>query len=146
MSEACRLCGAVPLEGRSCEEIYHEFLALEFVDPGYGRVHFVTVACYMIQHEGYSDEMYLWIESALRNYVERGYTVQMILADAARGPGRSKGVRRPADARPLPKVAWSMTIADVAAHMHDAESYCQLIEQWGQKTLSEMGPLLLNKQ
>lgn len=31
----------------------------------------------------------------------------------------------------LPKVAWSMTIADVAAQMHDAESYCKLIEQWG---------------
>jgi hypothetical protein len=43
----------------------------------------------------------------------------------------------------LPKVAWTMTIADVAAQMHDAESCCKLIEQWGRTTLKEMGPLVL---
>jgi len=52
------------------------------------------------------------------------------------------GIRRPADAPPLPKVAWSLTIADVAARMHDADSYCRLIEEWGRVTLKEMGPLV----
>ncbi|QYR19267.1 hypothetical protein KZ483_15075 [Paenibacillus sp. sptzw28] len=28
-------------------------LALEFSDPGYGRVHFLTVACFIIQHNRY---------------------------------------------------------------------------------------------
>ncbi|WP_010275793.1 DUF5946 family protein [Paenibacillus senegalensis] len=144
MSEACPLCGAVSTEGKTCEEIYHEFLALEFTDPDYGRVHFLTVACYMIQHEGYSDESYVWVESALRKYLQEGWPISMIREDAARGPGRDKGVRRPADAPHLPKIAWSMTIADVAAQMHDAESYCRLIEQWGHAALKEMGPLVVN--
>jgi hypothetical protein len=60
----------------------------------------------------------------------------------ASGPGRTKGIIRPADARPLPKVAWSMTIADVAAQMHDADSYCRLIEKWAKTILQEMGPLI----
>lgn len=145
MSDICAKCSAVLPEGKTCESIFNEFLALEFTDPGYGRVHFLTVACYMVQHEGYSDEAYAWIRSALRNYLEEGHTTKMILQDAAQGPGRTKGVRRPADALPLPKVAWSMTIADVAEQMLDAESYGQLIEQWGRITLKEMGPLVLKK-
>jgi len=142
MPDTCALCGAVLPEGKTCEDIFGECLALEFTDPGYGRVHFLTVACYMIQHEGYSDELYVWAQSALRNYLEEGCATERIRRDAAQGPGRTKGIRRPADAPPLPKVAWSLTIADAAAGMHDADSYCRLIEQWGRATLKEMGPLV----
>jgi len=145
MSETCAKCGAALPEEKTCESIYGEFLALEFTDPGYGRVHFLTVACYMVQHEGYSDEAYVWMQSALRNYLEEGVTTELIRQDAAQGPGRTKGIRRRADAPPLPKMAWSMTIADVAAQMVDAESYCKLIEQWGHFTLKEMGPLVWRK-
>ncbi|PYI55535.1 DUF5946 family protein [Paenibacillus flagellatus] len=143
MSDTCAKCGADLPEEKTCESIFGELMALEFTDPGYGKVHFLTVACYMVQHEGYSDEMYVWMQSALRNYLEEGYTTEMIRQDASQGPGSSKGIRRQADAPPLPKVDWTMTIVDVAEQMHDAESYCRLIEQWGRTTLKEMGPLLL---
>lgn len=145
MPEKCMQCGANHAAGNSCESIFGEFMGLEFSDLSYGRVHFLTVACYMIQHEGYSDEAYAWVQTALRHYLEEGHTAEMLRQDAAQGPGRAKGIRRPAEARPLPKVDWSMTIADVAAHMHDAKSYCALIEQWGRTTLREMGPLVLNR-
>ena len=46
------------------------------------------------------------------------------------------------NAIPLPKVAWTMTIADVASQMHDSYTYCKLVEQWGRTTLKEMGPLV----
>lgn len=146
MSETCTKCGAVHTGEKTCESIFGEFLALEFTDSGYGRVHFLTVACYMVQHEAYSDEMYVWVQTALRKYLEECHTIEMIRQDAAQGPGRTKGIRRPVDAPPLPKVAWSMTIADVAVQMHDAESYCKLIEQWGRSTLQEMGPLVLKRR
>lgn len=48
-------------------------------------------------------------------------------------------------APPLPRVAWSMTIVDVANQFDDAESYCKLIEQWGRTVLKEMGPLVVKK-
>jgi hypothetical protein len=146
VSTTCAKCAAVLAEGNTCQAIFDEFMAFEFTDPGYGRVHFLTVACYMVQHEGYSDEAYVWMQSALRNYLEEGYTTEMTRRNAARESGRIKGmIRRPADATTLPKVHWSMTIADVAARMHDAESYCKLVEQWGRATLQEMGLLVTKK-
>jgi hypothetical protein len=35
-----------------------------------------------------------------------------------------------------------MTIADAAAHMHDADSYGRLVEKWANTILQMMGPLL----
>ncbi|OZB92322.1 DUF5946 family protein [Paenibacillus sp. XY044] len=143
MSNTCDKCNAELPLGNTCESILNEFLALEFSDPGYGKVHFLTVASYMVQHQGYSDEMYAWVQSALRKHLEEGYPTELIRQDMARGPGSTKGIRRPLDAQPLPKISWTMTIADVAAQMHDAESYCKLIKQWGRTTLKEMAPLVL---
>jgi hypothetical protein len=45
---------------------------------------------------------------------------------------------RPVDALPLPKVAWRMTIADVAQHMHGVESYSEQVKQWARCTLEQM--------
>lgn len=143
LSNTCEKCSAHLPMGNTCQSIFNEFMALEFTDPSYGQVHFLTVASYMVQHEGYSDEMYVWVQTALRKHLEEGYATELIRQDMARGPGSTKGIRRPVNASPLPKVAWTMTIADVAAQMHDAESYCKLIEQWGRTTLKEMRALVL---
>lgn len=143
MSSTCNKCGARLPTGNTCQSIFNEFMALEFTEPSYGQVHFLTVASYMVQHEGYSDEMYVWIQTALRKHLEEDYPTELIRQDMNRGPGSTKGIRRPVNAPPLPKVAWTMTIADVAAQMHGAESYRKLIEQWGRTTLKEMGPLVL---
>lgn len=43
----CSECGAAD---NLCKSRFDEFLALEFSDMGYGTVHNLTVAAYMIQH------------------------------------------------------------------------------------------------
>ena len=43
----CPECGA---PAQSCETRYHECLVKEFSEPGYGAVHHLTVATYMLQH------------------------------------------------------------------------------------------------
>lgn len=43
-------------ESSRWHEIFNACLAREYSDPGYGQVHLLTVACYMIQHGRYSDE------------------------------------------------------------------------------------------
>jgi hypothetical protein len=141
MSETCALCGAVLPEGSTCQTIFDEFLALEFADPAYGQVHFLTVACFMIQHGGYSDEGYAWIKSTLRDYFDNNLTGPQLLRLAAEGTDnsvRNWKVKRQSDEPPLPKIAWSMTVADVARNMHDAESYCEQMRQWGRATLQDM--------
>ncbi|RAV21589.1 DUF5946 family protein [Paenibacillus contaminans] len=143
--DICAKCGAELSQENTCESIFNEFMALEFTDPSYGQVHFLTVASYMVQHEGYSDDMYVWVQSALRRHLEEGYPTELIRQDMAIGPGSTKGIRRPLNAIPQPKVAWTMTIADVASQMHDSDSYFKLIEQWGRTALKEMGPLVTKR-
>ncbi len=145
MADTCPECGAVLGESGSCQDIFDEFLVLEFTDPGYGEVHFLTVACFMIQHGRYSNEGLVWIDQTLRAYLEEGLTHAQLRRLAAKDTSsgtRTWKVTRAADAPPQPKIGWSMTIADVASRYQDAESYCELIKAWGRRTLQEMEPLL----
>src|SRR5687768_2028141 len=101
----CPVCGAAWPEGASCQATFDELLVLEFTDPGYGAVHFLTVACFMIQHQRYSDEGLRWIQSQLRGYLEKGLTIAQVHKSALRTtsePNRKWKVVRAADAAPLP--------------------------------------------
>ena len=141
MDTPCSLCGAPPLNGKDCETIYNEFLVLEFTDPGYGEVHFLTVACYMTQHGRFSDEGLAWIKEKLRLHLEEGLSVAAIRdenRDAVSNQNRAWKVTRPPEAPPAPTVGWSMTIADVAKGYIDASTYRTLITEWAKTTLAEM--------
>ena len=145
MTTICPECGAILNEDTSCQSIFDSFLVLEFTDPGYGKVHMLTVACFMIQHGRYSDEGYTWIEQQLRAYLQDGVPIEYIRRRAAKNADqnvRAWKVTRQPGASPLPKITWSMTIADVASNYHDAPSYCDLIKKWAHLTLHEMGPFL----
>jgi len=141
MSPQCPDCGAVFEEEDSCQSIFDSFLVLEFTDPAYGEVHLLTVACFMIQHRRYSDAALVWIEQTLRANLEDGVEAGQIRRQAARetdqGRRAWKIIRQP-DARPLPPIDWSMTIADVARGYQDAGSYRDLVKRWAAATLKEM--------
>jgi hypothetical protein len=139
MSERCASCGAVLPPGRTCQSIFDECLVLE-LDPAYGKVHLLTVACFMIQHDRYSDEALIWIEPQLRDNLN-GVPVQHIrqrIAKETQQANRTWKVVREAGARSLPKVAWSVTIADVVPFLQDASGYCEQVQQWARATLQEM--------
>jgi len=148
MTHPCPECGAVPGAYGECQAIFDSFLAHEFSDPAYGEVHFLTVACFMIQHGRYSDEALAWIEEKLRANLHEGITAGEIRRQAAREArtgSRSWKVKRPRGAPPLPEVAWSLTIVDVAAHCQDDGSYCAWLERWAQAILREMHPLIAKR-
>jgi hypothetical protein len=138
----CAECGASLPEGRSCQEIFDKYLALEFSDPGYGAVHFLTVSCFMVQHGRYSDEALVWMRAQLRAYLEEGKPIDEVRSAAqqsASNTSRTWKVLRAPDAPPLPKINWSMTLADVDRQQQDAASYRALVRQWAETTLREMG-------
>lgn len=145
MPETCPECGAVWKDGRTCQAVFDEFLVLEFTDPGYGAVHMLTVACFMIQHGRYSDEGLRWIAQRLSENLEQGITAGQIRAQVAGDVGQDrrgwKVTRRPGDP-PQAKIPWSMTIIDVAGSYHDAASYRAQVAEWARRTLKEMQPLL----
>ncbi len=145
MPTTCPECGAALNNGNTCQSIFDSFLVLEFSDPAYGVVHMLTVACFMIQHGRYSDAALAWITQQLRANLEDGIPVSQIRRQAARETGQGartwKVTRRPEEP-PLPRIPWSMTIADVAAGAQDAHNYCELVKNWARTTLNEMKPLL----
>jgi hypothetical protein len=146
MTLTCPECGAVYPDDRNCQSVFDEFLALEFTDPGYGAVHFLTVTCFMIQHGRYSQEGLGWIEMRLGDHLEKGIPVDRIRLQAAKGVERNartwKVTRRPEDP-PQAKIAWAMTIMDVLQDSHTAGSYCEAVTRWARITLKEMKPLLV---
>ncbi len=145
MSERCPECGAVLSEENTCQMIFEECLGLEYTNPAYGQVHFFTVACFMIQHGRYSDEALTGMQSLLQASLDEQLPTQQLRERAAKGMSdatRSWKVTRQANAPSLPKVTWSMTIADVARSMQDPEKYCEQVKQWARATLQQMSVLL----
>lgn len=145
MLNSCPDCGAILNEGTSCQSIFDSFLTLEFIDPTYGAVHMLTVACFMIQHMRYSDAALNWIEKKLRANLDEGIPaerIRQLAADETNQHRRTwKVTRRPEDPQ-LQKINWSMTIADIALKYQDAKSYTELVKQWARITLHEMKPYL----
>lgn len=144
MTDTCPECGASLPVQTTCQDLFDAMLVKEFNDPAYGQVHMLTVACFMIQHNGYSDEALVWIAQQLRANLEQGLPAEQIRRQAARGAqqqNRAWKVTRQPSARALPRIHWSMTIADVAGAA-DAATYCALVTAWARKTLEEMQPLI----
>ncbi len=150
MTTTCPECGARLESETTCQSIFDDFLVLEFTDPAFGEVHMLTVACYMIQHNRYSDPGLVWISKTLRENLT-GAKIEQIRRQAnqevSQGSRSWKITRQPNDP-PLPPIAWSTTIADVAARsrgadgLPDAERYCSQVREWAKSTLEEMQPLI----
>lgn len=143
--QRCPECGALCPAERTCQSIFDECMVLEYAHPtAFGKVHMLSVACFMIQHGRYSDEALTWIEQQLREHLEHGVPVQHIRQKAARQTqqrGRTWKVTRPKGAAALPHVAWSMTIVDIVPALQDPDRYCQEVERWARNTLQEMHQL-----
>ncbi len=118
MSEICSLCGAATDVDLTCQIRFDEFLALEFTNPAYRKVHLLTVSCFMIQHQRYSDPALLWMQKALRDVLENGVNPSEIRLQMTSDVDQSnrdwKIERQPGEPK-LPHIAWSITIADQPA-------------------------------
>lgn len=142
----CAECGAAVAPGRTCQEIFDEFLALEFSDPNFGAVHFLTVACFLIQHRRYSDEGLHWIAGKLRDYLDSGISAEEIRRLANREASqetRHWKIGRASHERQLPTIDWRMRICDVKFAPGEASGYCQEISQWARLTLEDMQAWLM---
>jgi len=141
----CPECGAIHSQETNCQTMFDSMLVLEYTLPDYGIVHPFTVGCYFIQHALYSQEALIWIEHILSDSIKFGVPSRYMMQNmskATEGVNRSWKILRKANAPRQTKIAWSMTIADVATNYHDAGSYCELVRMWAHTTFNEMKPLL----
>lgn len=141
MFARCAVCGALLPDRKTCQEIHDALLIFEMDNAIPHRVHFLMVTCFLIQHERYSDEGLIWARSMLRDHLDETIPDRQLLYQLTRGQkgkARTWKFERTADAPPLPKIAWNMTIVDVAQRAQDVASYCKQVKQWAHLTLRQL--------
>ena len=132
----CPECGA---RDQLCQSRFDEFLVLEFTDPGYGAVHNLTVATYMLQHSSkLSREGWLYERDLLREFVIDKKSPSLIRQQARDSvdSGKRKFKFTSRDGVPvINKATWRKTILDVRTE--NAEVYCEDVTAWARSALEE---------
>ena len=138
----CPECGA---PDSLCQTRFDEFLVLEFTDAGYGAVHHLTVAAYMVQHsskltrEGWLHERELLREFLIENKPPAFIRKQN--KDTV-DSGKRKFKIKSRDGLPvINKTTWTKTILDV--RVENAEVYCEDVTAWARSTLEDVQGLEL---
>jgi hypothetical protein len=137
----CPECGAIE---NLCQARFDEFLVLEFTDPGYGIVHNLTVATFMLQHSSrMSREGWLYERELLREFLVENKSPELIrkqnkdVVDSGKRTFKFKS----SDGKPvINKTTWTRTILDVRAE--NAEIYCKDITAWAKSALKDAGEIV----
>lgn len=132
----CPECGAPE---NACEARYHEFLVKEFEGPGYGAVHHLTVAAYMLQHSSkLTKEGWLFERNLLRQFIIEKKPPAFIrkqhrnIVDSGKRTFKIKSK----DGQPtISRTHWTKTIVDV--RMENADVYCEDVNVWAMSVLED---------
>jgi hypothetical protein len=132
----CPECGAPEA---LCKTRFDEFLVLEFSDMGYGAVHNLTVATYMIQHSSkLSREGWLYERDLLREFIVEKKSPSLIrqqVKDAVDSGKRTFKFKSKDGVPVINKSTWVKTILDV--RVESAEVYCADVTAWAKSVLEE---------
>ena len=133
---ACPECGA---PDALCQTRFDEFLILEFTDAGYGAVHHLTVAAFMVQHSSkMTREGWLLERGLLREFLVENKSPAYIrkqnkdLVDSGK---RTFKIKSKTGVPVINKATWAQTILDVRAG--NADVYCEDIINWARSALEE---------
>ena len=132
----CPECGALD---SSCKTRFDELLVLEFTNSGFGAVHHLTVATYMLQHSSkLTKEGWIYEREILREFLVENKPPSFIrkqnkdLVDSGK---RKFKITSKDGKRIINKTAWTKTILDVRAE--NAEIYCEDVTAWARSALDE---------
>lgn len=132
----CTECGA---PDGVCQARFDEFLALEFTDAGYGAVHHLTVAAYMLQHSSkLTPAGWLEMRSLLREFLVEAKPPAFIRKQNKQkvDSGKRSFKFKSQTGQPvIAKSAWTKTICDVRAS--GPAAYCADVTEWARSALVE---------
>jgi hypothetical protein len=132
----CPECGALD---NLCQTRFDEFLVLEFTDAGYGAVHHLTVATYMVQHSSkMTREGWLFERDLLKEFLVENKSPEYIRKQTKNivDSGKRKFKIKSKTGLPvIDKTTWRRTILDVRSE--NAEVYCEDITAWARSVLEE---------
>jgi hypothetical protein len=136
----CPECGAVD---SLCQARFDEFLVLEFTDPGYGAVHHLTVATYMLQHSSkMTHDGWRYERDLLRDFIiekKSPATIRKQIKDNVDSGKRTFKFKSKDEVPVIDKTTWSKTILDVRAK--DAGVYCEDVTNWARSVLEDADEL-----
>ena len=132
----CPECGA---PDNLCRARFDEFLILEFTDAGYGAVHHLTVAAYMVQHSRkMTREGWLFERNLLREFLIENKPPAYIrkqnkdLVDSGK---RTFKIKSKTGLPVINKTTWTKTILDVRTE--NAQVYCEDMNSWARSVLKD---------
>jgi hypothetical protein len=132
----CPECG-VP--DNLCQRRFDEFLVLEFTDAGYGVVHHLTVAAYMLQHSSrMTREGWQYERELLREFLIENKPPQLVrkqIKDTVDSGKRTFKFKSKTGVPVINKTTWQKTILDV--RVENADVYCDDINAWARSVLEE---------
>lgn len=132
----CPECGA---PDNLCQTRFDEFLALEFTDAGYGAVHNLTVATFMLQHSSrMSKEGWQYERELLKEFLVNHKSPDLIRQQNKDSvdSGKRTFKFKSKDGKPvIDKTTWKKTILDV--RYEDPEVYREDINAWARSALEE---------
>ena len=141
----CPECGA---PDNLCQARFDEFLILEFTDAGYGAVHHLTVAAYMIQHSSkLTREGWLFERNLLREFLIENKPPAYIrkqnkdLVDSGK---RTFKIKSKTGLPVINKTTWTKTILDVRTE--NAQVYCEDINSWARSVLEDAETIEIQMQ
>jgi hypothetical protein len=132
----CPECGA---QDGACEARYHECLVKEFTDAGYGTVHHLTVAAYMLQHsskltlEGWRFERELLQEFIIGN--KPPAEIRRRNKDRLDSGNRTWKIASDDGLPKIDRTEWTRTVLDV--RMENAEVYRKDVTAWAKSVLED---------
>ena len=132
----CPECGVAD---NLCQTRFDEFLVLEFTDAGYGAVHHLTVATFMVQHSSrMTHEGWRYERDLLREFLVENKTPAMVRRQIKNKVDSGKRTFKFKSKTGIPvieRITWRKTILDVRAE--NAEVYREDINAWARSVLEE---------
>ena len=132
----CPECGA---PDTLCQTRFDEFLVLEFTDAGYGAVHHLTVATFMVQHSSrMTREGWMYERDLLREFLVENKPPQLVrkqIKDSVDSGKRTFKFKSKTGAPVINKTTWTRTILDVRAE--DAAIYREDLNAWARSVLED---------
>jgi hypothetical protein len=130
----CPECGAA---GATCQTRFDELLVLEFSAAGYGTVHHLTVAAFMLQHSSrLTMEGWLYERDLLREFLVENKPPAFIRhqnRDKLDSGKREFKIKSKTGQPVIYKTGWTKTILDVRTE--DGSTYCDDVTAWARAVL-----------
>jgi hypothetical protein len=142
MPSCCPECGATYRTDETCEDRFSAGQGQEMMNPAYLAVHHLSVPCFMLQHNRYSQDGWIRVRQVLARFVS-GLTPQEALRayrNAVASGNRMYSFTKGPKLAGVESIAWTRTIADV--RLDTAEHYCADVWAWAERIVHDSEDLM----